>query len=149
MNKVTPQLFKKYKTAKSYADAALPQLERDIFSTGFYKTKARRLKALGQMLVREYGGKVPSSLNELLRLPGVGRKTAYLVLKKAFGKNVGIAVDTHVFRLAHAFGLSNAKTPDKMSDELMRLFDPKDYLDVNEFLILHGRANPRLGREKK
>lgn len=140
VNRVTEKLFREYRTAEDYAKAKLPTLEKEIYSTGFYKNKAKNIKALGKLLVERYGGKVPDELEGLLALPGVSNKTAYLVLAKAYGKNVGLAVDTHVFRLAPRLGLSNAKTAEKMSAELGGLFPPKDYLAVNELFITHGRA---------
>lgn len=140
VNIVTQKLFKKYRTARDYARARIPTLEREIYSTGFYKSKARYLKGIGDVLEKNFGGHVPDVLDDLLTLPGVSHKTAYLVLAKAFGKNVGLAVDTHVFRLAPRMGLSRAKTADKMSAELGKIFLPKDYLAVNEYFITHGRA---------
>lgn len=140
VNQVTKGLFAKYKTAEDYANADLPTLEREVYSTGFYRNKAKHLRGLGKILVARFGGEVPATLEELLSLPGVSHKTAYIVLSKAFDKHVGVAVDTHVFRLAPRLGLSDAKTADKMSAELGGLFSPKDYLLVNELLITHGRA---------
>lgn len=140
VNMVTRELFKKYRTAKDYADADQATLEKEIYSTGFFRNKAKHLRGMGQVLVERYGGEVPDTLEELLRLPGVSNKTAYIVLAKAFGKMEGLAVDTHVFRLAPRLGWSNAKTAEKMSRDLGRLFPKKDYLAVNEYLITHGRA---------
>ncbi|HLB51138.1 MAG TPA: endonuclease III [Patescibacteria group bacterium] len=140
VNLVTKKLFKKYTTARDYARAKLPTLEKEIYSTGFYKSKARYLKGIGEILEKKLAGRVPDTLEQLLMLPGVSNKTAYLVLAKVFGKNVGLAVDTHVFRLAPRMGLSDAKTANKMSEELGKIFSPKDYLSVNEYFITHGRA---------
>lgn len=140
VNKVTAELFKKYRTAAEYADAPLPTLEKEIYSTGFYRNKAKHLKGLGKILVENFEGEVPETLEELLTLPGVSNKTAYIVLAKAFGKRDGVPVDTHVFRLAPRLGLSDAKTADKMSQDLGRLVLPKDYLHLNELFITHGRA---------
>lgn len=140
VNIVTKTLFKKYKTAKDYADAKLTTLEKEIYSTGFYKTKAKYLKGIGQALMERYGGKVPNRLLDLLTLPGVARKSANLVMAKAFGTPTGIAVDTHVFRVAPRLGLTKAKNPDTMARDLERLYAPKDYLAVNEYMIMHGRA---------
>ncbi len=140
VNKMTKTLFRKYKTAKDYAIAKVSTLEKEIFSCGFYRNKSKNLKGIGKILSEQFGGVVPDRLESLLLLPGVSHKTAYIVLAKAFGKNVGLPVDTHVFRLAGRLGWSGAKTPEKMSVDLMRLFPAKDYLRINEYLITHGRA---------
>jgi endonuclease-3 len=140
VNEVTKVLFTKYKTAEDYAKASLPTLEREIFSTGFYRNKAKHLKGLGKILSEKFGGNIPDTLEWLLSLPGVSNKTAYIVLSKAFGKHVGLAVDTHVFRVAPRLGLSDAKTTEKMSQELGEIFMSRDYLSVNELFITHGRA---------
>jgi endonuclease-3 len=140
VNRVTKSLFAKYRTAEDYAGAKLPTLEGEIYSTGFYRNKAKHLKGLGKILVDRFGGSVPETLEELLLLPGVSNKTAYIVLAKAFGKNVGVPVDTHVFRVAPRLGLSDAKTADRMSQELGKLVQPKEYLRLNELFITHGRA---------
>ncbi len=140
VNKATKVLFKKYTTAEEYADAKLAALEKEIFSCGFYRNKAKNLKGIGKILSEKFGGSIPDRLEDLLLLPGVSHKTAYIVLAKAFGKNVGLPVDTHVFRLAGRLGWSRAKTPEKMSQELMKLFPAKEYLRINEYLITHGRA---------
>ena len=140
VNMVTKVLFKKYKTAADYAGADIEMLEKEIYSTGFYKNKARALKESGQIMVENFDGEVPSELDDLLTLRGVSIKTAYLVLSKVYGKNVGPAVDTHVFRLSRRIGLSDAKTPEKMSRELAEIVDKKNYLILNEYLITHGRA---------
>ncbi len=140
VNIVTKKLFKKYKTANDYARAKLPQLEKEIYSTGFYKTKARYLKGIGQALQERCGGNVPNRFEDLLTLPGVARKSANLIMAKAFGIPTGIAVDTHVFRVAPRLGLTKGKTPDAMARDLEKLYQPKDYLDVNEYMIMHGRA---------
>ncbi len=140
VNMVTKKLFKKYKTADDYACARLEDLEKEVYSTGFYKNKAKHLKGLGNILREKYNGNVPNNFEALLTLPGVARKTANLVMSKAFGKHVGIAVDTHVERLAQRMGLTKKTNPNAIADDLEQLFDSKDWLDVNEFFILHGRA---------
>lgn len=140
VNKTTKTLFRKYTTAKDYATASLPTLEQEIYSCGFYRNKAKNLKGIGLILSERFDGIVPGKLEDLLLLPGVSHKTAYIVLAKAFGIFAGVAVDTHVFRLAGRLGWSGAKTPEKMSPELMILFPPKEYLRINEYLITHGRA---------
>jgi endonuclease III len=140
VNIVTKELFKKYKTAQDFADAKLPELEKEIRSTGFYRVKARHLKGVGEILVRDHDGRVPRRLEDLLKLPGVARKTGHLVMAKLYGKGTGVAVDTHVMRLSRRMGLTKHKSQDKIESSLNELFAPKDYLDVNEFMILHGRA---------
>jgi len=140
VNMVTRELFKKYRTARDYAEADQNVLEQEIYSTGFYRNKAKNLRGMGKVLVEEFSGKVPDTLEGLLSLSGISNKTAYIVLAKAFGKMEGLAVDTHVFRVAPRLGWSDAKTAEKMSRELGRLFPKKDYLAVNEYLITHGRA---------
>lgn len=146
VNLVTAELFKKYKTAEDYAKACLPALEREIHSTGFYKVKAKYLKGIGKIVSEKFKGEVPQSFKDLLLLPGVSHKTAHLVMAKAFGKQTGIAVDTHVMRLAPRLGLTKQQNPDKIGRDLEKWFPPKDYLDVNEYFILHGRAVCKAGR---
>ena len=139
VNMVTKELFQKYKTASDYANADISELEKEVYSTGFYKSKARALKETGKIIDSEFDGKVPDKLEDLLKLRGVSHKTAYLVLAKAYGKHEGLAVDTHVFRLAKRFGLSNARSPIIMSRELSKVIEPKNYLEWNEYCITHGR----------
>ena len=140
VNKVTKSLFKKYRTAQDYANADIEDLEKEIYSTGFYKSKAKSLKLTGQIMVQNFDGSVPDNLSDLLTLRGVSHKTAYIVLAKIFGKNDGLAVDTHVFRLSKRMGLSNAGIPEKMSEELSAVITSKNYMAWNEYLITHGRA---------
>jgi endonuclease-3 len=141
VNAVTKKLFQKYTTAEDYANADISTLEKEIYSTGFYKSKAKYLKGIGQKLVEHYHGEVPKNLDDLLQLPGVAKKTAHLIMIKAFGKPTGIAVDTHVYRLAPRIGLAHQhKTPEKVGEELEKLYKPVQYLDVNEYFIMHGRA---------
>lgn len=140
VNMVTKDLFEKYKTAEDYADVDIEVLEKEVYSTGFYKNKAKALKESGQIMVEKYNGEVPDDLENLLTLRGVSVKTAYLVLSKIYNKNIGLAVDTHVFRLSKRMGLSDAKTPEKMSKELGEIIEKENYLLWNEYLITHGRA---------
>lgn len=140
VNRVTEQLFKKYKTAEDYAVANIAELERDIYQTGFYRSKAKYLKGIGAILVEKFGGEVPNDFDALLTFPGVARKTAHIVMAKAFGKFTGVAVDTHVLRLAPRLGLTKEKEQEKIARDLERLFPPEEYLHVNEYLITHGRA---------
>jgi len=139
VNKVTQTLFKKYKTAKDYATAPLAQLEEDIHSTGFYHNKAKNLKACAQMLLDRFHGEVPQTMEELIQLPGVARKTANIVLYFAFGITAGVAVDTHVMRLSQRLGLTAEKDQDKIERDLMALLPKEQWMPLTNLLILHGR----------
>ncbi|MCP2604849.1 endonuclease III [Candidatus Aminicenantes bacterium AH-873-B07] len=140
VNQVTKKLFKKYKTVEDYAKANLKEFEQDIKPTGFYKNKAKNIINIARILMDNYKGKVPNNMEELLKLPGVARKTANIVLGNAFGIVEGIAVDTHVRRLAERLGLSDKKDPIKIEKDLMEVFDKKDWFKVTYMLIDHGRA---------
>ncbi len=140
VNETTKTLFKKYKTARDYADADIRTLEKEIYSIGFYRSKAKYLKGIGKILSEKYGGGVPDTLEALLELPGVSSKTAHLIMAKAFGKLTGIAVDTHVKRVAPRLGFTKEKTPEKIGRDLEKIFPSKHWLEVNEYFILHGRA---------
>jgi endonuclease-3 len=139
INKVTKELFKKYRTAADYAEAPIEQLEEDVKSSGFYKRKALFIKEVTRGLVEEHDGEVPASMEELTRLKGIARKTANIILGNAFGVVEGIAVDTHVWRLAHRLGLSDKKYRDKIEADLMEVFPREKWLAVNYLLIAHGR----------
>lgn len=139
VNKVTPALFRKYSTAAGYAQAQIEELERDIYQTGFYHNKAKNIKALGQALVEQYGGQVPASLEDLVQLPGIGRKTANVVLGNAFGIP-GIVVDTHCGRVSQRLGLTAAKDPVKIEFDLMPLVPQERWTKFSLQLIWHGRA---------
>jgi endonuclease-3 len=139
VNKVTPVLFSKYPTAKEFADAAPRELEQDIYSTGFYKNKAKNIIACCQSIVEKHEGVVPNTMEELTKLAGVGRKTANCVLGGAYGINSGIVVDTHVGRLAIRMGLTKQDDPDKIERDLMGLVSQKDWYDFSNMMILHGR----------
>lgn len=139
VNQVTERLFKKYPEARALAEADLEELSEDIKSTGFYKQKARYLKEVGRILVEKYGGEVPRSLEALLELPGVARKTANIVLANAYGMVEGIPVDTHVRRLAQRLGLSSHKDPNKIEKDLMALIPKKDWATIPYVLQAHGR----------
>ncbi len=148
VNIVTKTLFKKYKTATDYANADLAELEEDIRSTGFYRNKANNIKKSGRMLVEKYDSQVPCTMEELIELPGVARKTANIVLSNAYGVIVGIAVDTHVRRLSERLGLTENTNPDKIEADLM-LIVPKAYWKrINNLLIFHGR-NVCIARKPK
>jgi endonuclease-3 len=139
VNKVTPLLFRKYPTAKAFANADPKELERDIYSTGFYRNKTKNIIACCQELVQTYGGTVPNTMEQLVDLPGVGRKTANCVLGAAFGTQSGIVVDTHVMRLAGRMGLSKQQDAAKIERDLMVLVPQNDWYDFSNMMILHGR----------
>ena len=147
--KASAQLFFVYPTAEKLAKAPLNRIRTLVKPAGFYKTKARYVKRLSQMLLHDYGGRVPDTMEELLKFPGVGRKVAGCVLVYAFRKPA-IPVDVHVFRGSHRLGWSNAKTPEETEQELMRLIPKRDWIDVNNLLVLHGQntclpRNPKCG----
>jgi len=141
VNIVTKDLFRKYKTARALADAPQEQLEEDIRSTGFYRNKAKAIRAMAHALIDHHGGQVPQTMEELFDLPGVGRKTANVVLGNAFGINVGITVDTHVTRLANRLKLTDHATDAvKIEQDLMALVPQADWALWSHLLIFHGRA---------
>lgn len=148
VNKVTPTLFARCPTAAAYATIPAPELEALIQSTGFFRNKARALQGLGQALVERHGGKVPATMEELTALPGVGRKTANVVLGSAFGINEGIVVDTHVGRLARRLGLTKQDDPVKAERDLMPLFPREKWALLAHLLIFHGRAVCRAARPR-
>jgi len=139
INMVTKALFKKYTKAEDYANADLKELEQDIKSTGFYRNKAKNIKKTSQILVEKYHSKVPETMEALLALPGVARKTANIVLTNAFGVVEGVAVDTHVRRLAQRLGLSGNDDPDKIEKDLMRIVPKDKWMRITDLLIFHGR----------
>jgi endonuclease III len=139
VNMVTPELFKRYRTAKDYANAPQAVLQNAIRSTGFYRNKAKSIRAAMRAIAEEHGGKVPDTMEKLRALPGVGRKTANVVLGNAFGKNEGIVVDTHVARLSHRLGLTKQKDPEKIERDLMKLIPREYWTDWSHWLIWHGR----------
>jgi len=139
VNKVTEKLFKKYRTLDDYVTANLKEFEKDIKSTGFYRNKAKNILAAAQIIKREFRGKVPDTMEELLTLPGVARKTANVVLGNAFGIVEGIAVDTHVRRLSLAFGLTKHTNPEKIEQDLMTLLPKEEWFDFTYRMIEYGR----------
>jgi endonuclease-3 len=139
VNMVTPLLFRTYLTAQSLADAQQEKLEELIKSTGFFRNKSKSLIALGKALVERHDGEVPDSMDALVRLPGVGRKTANVILGNAFRKNEGIVVDTHVGRLSLRLGLTKQTDPVKVEQELMPLFPQEEWAMLSHVLIFHGR----------
>ncbi|MDO4859265.1 MAG: endonuclease III [Thermoguttaceae bacterium] len=139
VNIVTKDLFKKYRSAADYANASQEELEADIHSTGFYHNKAKNIRECCRILVEKYGGEVPDSMDELVRLPGVGRKTANCVLGTFWGIADGVVVDTHVLRLAQRMGLSEETTPEKVEQDLMRIVPRDKWVKISHQMILHGR----------
>jgi endonuclease-3 len=140
VNKVTEELFKKYLSAKDYANADLEELQEDIRKTGFFRQKAKNLKNSANMILDDFDGEVPGTMDELLKLPGVARKTANIVLYNAFDIQDGIAVDTHVRRLSQRMGLSKNTDPEKIEQDLMKLVPKDTWGHFTYLLIEHGRA---------
>ena len=140
VNIVTRDLFLKYRSVEDYATVSQEELEQDIRPTGFYRNKAKNIRAACQRLITNYGGEVPHTMADLLTLPGVARKTANVVLGNAFGIVEGIVVDTHVGRLARRFGWTTNEDPAKVEQDLMRLVRRKDWLNLSHTMIYHGRA---------
>lgn len=138
VNAVTPELFARFPDAVSMAGASETELQELIRSTGFYKNKARALKGLSEVLVEDHDGDVPNTLEALVKLPGVGRKTAFVVLGNVFGVP-GITTDTHVIRLANRFGWTDSTNPNVVERDLASLFEPQDYTDVSDRVIFLGR----------
>ncbi|HEV7388527.1 MAG TPA: endonuclease III [Gemmatimonadaceae bacterium] len=139
VNMVTPLVFRTFPTAQSLADANPEEMEELIKSTGFFRNKTKSLIGLGKALVQKHGGEVPDSIEQLVKLPGVGRKTANVILGNAFSKNEGVVVDTHVGRLSARLGLSKQSDPVKIEQELMPLFPQEEWSMVAHVLIFHGR----------
>jgi endonuclease III len=139
VNLVTPSIFRDYPTAEDLATASQDELEQAIKSTGFYRSKAKNLRAMANILVEKYGGEVPRGMEELTQLPGVGRKTANVVLGNAFSLAEGIVVDTHVARLAKRFKLTKSEDPERIETDLMRLVPKTYWTDFSHWLIWHGR----------
>lgn len=139
VNIVTPELFKKFDNVRKMATAKQKELEKLIKSTGFYHNKAKNIIACAKSLVENYNGIVPDSLKELIKLPGVGRKTASVVLGTCFGIAEGIVVDTHVKRLSFRIGFTSEVSPEKVESDLMRIVPGKDWINISHLLILHGR----------
>jgi endonuclease-3 len=139
VNRVTEGLFKKYKSVRDYADADIETLQNDVRSINFYKTKAENIHEAAKIIVGQFRGKVPKTMDELVMLPGVARKTANIVLFSAYGINEGIAVDTHVKRVAYRLGLTKNDDPVKIEQDLMRFVPKEDWGTFSHLLILHGR----------
>ena len=140
INTITPNLFKRYKTAADFADADTDELERMIHSSGFFRNKSKSIKAATRMIADEYGGSVPDTMEDLLKLQGVARKTANVVLGVAYGKAEGVVVDTHVQRLSRRLDFSKEERPEKIELDLMQLFPRDRWILLAHLLIHHGRA---------
>jgi endonuclease III len=140
INEITPGLFAKYPTVKDFAEADQAELEQDVHQSGFFRMKSKHIVESARLILERFGGEVPRTMAELTTLPGVARKTANVVLGNAFGVVEGIAVDTHVFRLAHRLGWTTANDPDKVEQDLLRIIPAGDWYRMNYLLIDHGRA---------
>jgi endonuclease-3 len=140
VNIITEKLFKKYRSPEDFLKAKPGELEQDIKASGFFNQKAKSIRGLSQKLLEEFDGRVPDTMEDLLKLPGVARKTANVVLGNAFGKNEGIAVDTHVHRLSWRLGFSDQDDPNKVEQDLMKLFPRAKWFNVSHLLIEHGRT---------
>ena len=139
VNKVTPELFKKYKNISDFAKADPKEFEREIRSTGFYRNKAKSIIGSAKKILSEFNGNVPDTMEELTSLPGVGRKTANVILSSGFGKTAGIVVDTHVIRLSGRLGFTKNTEPEKIEYDLMKIVPKNDWTVFSHLLILHGR----------
>ena len=139
VNKVTENLFKKYRTMKDYADTPIETLQKDINSVNFYKTKAKNIQASAKIIIEKYKGRVPRTMEELVTLPGVARKTANIILSNAYGILEGIAVDTHVKRLSNLLGITKHGDPVKIEKDLMSVTPREEWNNLSNLLIFHGR----------
>lgn len=140
VNQITPALFKKYRNARDFSRVTQSVLEKEIHSAGFYHNKAKNIIGAAKKIEKDFNGRVPDSMEELITLPGVARKTANIVLSTCFGKAVGIAVDTHVKRLSGRLGFSSQRDPNKIEQDLMRIIPKDEWLDFNYIFVDHGRA---------
>ena len=140
VNIVTQDLFRKYRKPEDYLKVSAKELERDIRTTGFFRNKTKSIQGTAKVLTEQYGGEVPSTIEELLELPGVARKTANVVMGNAFGISSGVVVDTHVTRLSHRLGLSTQKTAEKIEQDLIAIVPKKDWVIFPHLMIAHGRA---------
>lgn len=139
VNKTTPNLFEKYGTPEAIGNMELEELEKIIHPCGFYKNKAKNIKKMAKVIVEKYNGNVPETMEDLIDLPGVGRKSANVVMLEAFGNPQGIAIDTHAKRIANRVGLSKNTTPEKIEQDILKLIPKEYYKDVNHLLVWHGR----------
>ena len=148
VNKTTLSIFAKYSTPEDFANIDIKKLEELIHPCGFYKNKAKNIKACAEKIVKEFNGQVPKTMEELITLPGVGRKSANVVMLEAFGDAQGIAVDTHCKRISNKIGLSHESEPEKIEQDLLKIFNKEDYKDVNHLFVWHGR-NTCIARKPK
>ena len=148
VNKITPILFEKYKKPEDYAKASLKEIEEIIKPCGFYKNKAKNLKGYAIAIVEKYNGKMPETMEKLIKLPGIGRKSANVIMLEAFNNPQGIAVDTHAKRIANRMGLSNQKEPSKIEQDLIRQIPRRYFKDVNHLLVWHGRQTCKARKPK-
>jgi endonuclease III len=139
VNIVTADLFRKYKKPEDYLKVSAHELEKDIHSTGFFRNKTKSIQGTAKLLIEQFGGEVPHTMDELLELPGVARKTANVVLGNAFGIKAGVVVDTHVTRLSHRLALSQEKTAEKIEQDLIPIVPKKDWVLFPHLMIYHGR----------
>lgn len=139
VNQITPSIFKKYPEPKDFANMDISLLERLIHSCGFYKNKAKNIKAASEIIVNKYNGILPNTMEELTSLPGVGRKSANVIMLEAFNNPQGIAVDTHAKRISNRLGFSKKNDPLQIEEDLLKIFSKKYYYDVNHLLVWHGR----------
>lgn len=139
VNKTTPSIFEKYNKPQDFIDMDIETLENLIHPCGFYKTKAKNIKAYSKRIMDEYNGKLPKNMNELITLPGIGRKSANVIMLEAFNNPIGIAVDTHAKRISNRLGLSKNSDPSKIEQDLLNIIPDKYYKDVNHLLVWHGR----------
>jgi len=139
VNEVTEKLFEKYKNIEDYANADIDDLEKDLGKLGLFRQKAKFIKKTAKIINEKHKDKIPNSMKELIELPGVGRKTANIILGNLYGIVEGIAVDTHVTRLSHLFGLTNNKDPNKIEQDLMKLLPKQEWFDFTNRMIAYGR----------
>lgn len=139
VNKTTPSLFEKYPTPQDICNLDISKLEQIIHPCGFYRNKAKNIKAMAKEIIEKYNGQVPQTMEELMNLPGVGRKSANVIMLEAFNNPQGIAIDTHAKRIANRVGLAKEKTPEKIEQEILKLIPKEYYKDVNHLLVWHGR----------
>jgi len=139
VNKVTEKIFKKYKSIKNYADIPLDALKKDVSSVNFYNNKAKNIQSSAKMIIEKFNSRVPKTMDELIALPGVARKTANIILSSAYGINEGIAVDTHVKRLTYRLGITKHDDPVKIERDLMAITPKEDWGNISHLLISHGR----------
>ena len=139
VNRTTPKLFEKYSTPEAILNLNIDELEKIIYPCGFYKNKAKNIKDMASIIVEKYNGKVPETMEELTKLPGIGRKSANVVMLEAFNNPQGIAIDTHAKRIANRLGLSKSTDPLKIEQDILKLIPKEYYKDVNHLLVWHGR----------